>query len=50
MQELGNLEVLLEVLEILLIGTINPLSANFTKWSHTQKIRQQFADELFECV
>ena len=30
---------------------INPLSANPTKWSkHTQKIRLQIADELFECV
>ena len=29
---------------------INPLSANPEKWSNTQTIRRQFADELFECV
>ena len=29
----------------------NPLSANFTKMvKHTQTIRRQIADELFECV
>ena len=27
--------------------TVNPLSANPTKWSNTLK---RFADELFECV
>ena len=30
---------------------INPLNANFTKMvKHTQTIRRQIADELFECV
>ena len=29
---------------------INPLGANPTKWSNTQTIRRQFADELFECL
>ena len=29
---------------------INPLNVNFTKWSNTQTIRRQFADELFGCV
>ena len=29
---------------------LNPLSANITKWSNTQTIHRQFADELFECV
>ena len=28
----------------------NPLSANPTKFSNTQTILWQFADELFECV
>ena len=28
----------------------NPLSANPTKWSNTQTIRRQFADESFVCV
>ena len=32
-------------------SSINPLSANFTKWSETLKnIRRQFANKLFECV
>ena len=30
------------------LSQINPLSANFTKWSHS--IRRQIVDELFECV
>ena len=30
--------------------TLNPLSANFTKWSNTQTIRRKIVDELFECV
>ena len=34
----------------LVLGFVNPLSANFTKWSNTQTIRRQFADELFESV
>ena len=30
---------------------LNPLSANITKFfKHTQTIRRQIADELFECV
>ena len=29
---------------------INPLSANFTKWSNTEKICPQTAKELFRCV
>ena len=29
---------------------INLLSTNPTKWSNTQTIRREFADELFECV
>ena len=30
---------------------VNPLSANITKWlKHTETIRLQIADELFECV
>ena len=29
---------------------VNPLSANPIKWLHTQTIRWQIADELFECV
>ena len=29
---------------------LNPLSANFTKWSNPQTIRRQIADDLFECV
>ena len=28
----------------------NSLNANPTKWSNTETIRRQFADELFECV
>ena len=33
------------------INVWDPLSANFTKIvQHTQTIRRQFADELFECV
>ena len=28
----------------------NSLSTNPTKWSNTLTIRQQIADELFECV
>ena len=28
----------------------NPLSANPTKWSNTQIIRRQIADQLLECV
>ena len=28
----------------------DPLSTNLIKWSNTQTIRRQFADELFECV
>ena len=32
-------------------GKINPLSANFTKWSDTlKKIRRQIDGEMFECV
>ena len=31
-------------------GNFNPLNANFTKWSNTQTICRQIADELFECV
>ena len=31
-------------------GKFNPLSANPTKWSNTQTICLQIADELFECV
>ena len=29
---------------------LNPWSVNPTKWSNTETIRQQIADELFECV
>ena len=29
---------------------LNPLSANFTKWSNTQTICWQIADKLFKCV
>ena len=30
---------------------LNPLSANFTKMvKHTQTVRRQIADKLFECV
>ena len=32
------------------IQIANPLSTNPTKWSNTQTIRRQIADELFECV
>ena len=32
------------------MNLVDSLSANFTKWSNTQTIRRQFADELFECV
>ena len=28
----------------------NPIIANPSKWSNTQTIRRQIADELFECV
>ena len=31
---------------VVVFRLLNPLSANFTKWSNTLK---QFADELFEC-
>ena len=31
------------------IITLSPLSGNPTKWSNTQTIRRQTADELFEC-
>ena len=29
---------------------LNPSSVNPTKWSNTETIRRQIADELFECV
>ena len=32
------------------IQIVNPLSTNPTKWSNTQTMRRQFADELFECL
>ena len=32
------------------IRSLNPLSGNATKWSYTQTIRRQIANELFDCV
>ena len=32
------------------IRSLNPLSGNTTKWSYTQTIRRQIANELFDCV